>query len=111
MIVLKNTIKYFLYAMSISCILYYTIKYYFNNCLVFNSSKIVPWTIIVFIILSCLILGVSNSIKLDKVIRQNLQLGETIIKMSEQIENFHYSEMSNINSVMECVVDIDSGNI
>lgn len=104
---MRKIVRYFLFSVSLLCILYYTIKYYYENNLSFDKSNILGWTIVVFIIVVCLSIGIRNSIRLDKVLIQNKELIDKVSELSKTIEAYHYSEMSNVNSVMECVLDLD----
>ena len=62
------------------------------------------------IIIFCLLIGILNSIKLNNVTKQNKELLKQVFYLSKQIEDYCYSEMNNINSTMECILDLDKGD-
>ena len=42
--------------------------------------------------------------------KQNKELLKQVFHLSKQIEDYCYSEMNNINSTMECILDLDKGD-
>lgn len=105
----KKCIIVALYLISLFCIIYYTIKYYYNKNLTFGHNQILIWTMVIVLVIICLIIGIINSIKLNKLQNQNEELLSQISHLSKRIVGYHYSEMSNINSTMECILDLDKG--
>jgi outer membrane murein-binding lipoprotein Lpp len=106
----KKIVVTTLYLISIFCIVYYAAKYYCERNLKFEKNQILGWTIVMVIIVSSLIIGMFNSIKLNSIKKQNDELLAEVSHLSKKIGKYHYSEMSNINSTMECVLDLDKGD-
>ena len=73
---------------AIFSIVYYTVKFYMNDVLIFNNRNILGWTILVFIILATLIIGLWNSSRLNTITRQNVELLTLVHKLiDDQFES------------------------
>lgn len=106
----KKILFTILYLISIFCVVYYTIKYYCEKSLMFGEKQLFIWTVIIVIIMFCLVIGIVNYLKLNVVKEQNQELLMQASHLSKKIEEYHYSEMNNINSTMECILDLDKGD-
>lgn len=95
---IKTVVISIMSACSIYALLYYTYKFYIGETLSNNMFNI--WVLFGFITIIALILGVVNSIKLNK-------MSTTISQIANLIEDCHYSEMAELRNAMECILDLD----
>jgi len=73
---MKKLTTYIFSAISIFSLVYFTVKYYFDGALNFNRNNIMVWTILVFVILLTLILGIVNNRELQTIKSQNENIQE-----------------------------------
>lgn len=78
---MKKLTTYIFSSMSILSLLYFTIKYYFEGCLNFNRNNILVWTILIFVILLTLVLGICNNRELQIIKQQNTELSNLVIRL------------------------------
>lgn len=102
--IIKFIIVLILSACSIYALLYYTFRFYTSEILDNNMLKM--WVFFGTIILITLIIGVFNRFKLIKIEKQNAKMSATISQIASLIEDYHYSEMSELRNTMECILDL-----
>ncbi len=78
---MKKILTYLGSALSIFSLLYFTVKFYFEGSLHFAHNKVFMWTILVFIILSTLVLGIVNNQELQTIKQQNTDLTNLVVKL------------------------------
>ena len=84
---MKKLTTYIFSAISIFSLIYFTVKYYFDGALSFNRNNILVWTILVFVILFTLILGILNNRELQTIKQQNSNLIGLVSRLIESHEN------------------------
>ena len=81
---MKKFATYIFSAISIFSLVYFTVKYYYDNRLVFEENDILGWTILVLIILATLVIGTINNHKISIIQSKNKALVGTINKALER---------------------------
>ena len=103
-------IKKFIVSLSsiigISCIVYYTSKYYIERQLCFTDNMLIPWTIISSCVIVALIVGLFSLWKVDKIERQNNELKSILLKLTEDSEEYYDSLCHHLQNSRELSLDI-----
>jgi len=84
---MKKLTTYLCSIISIFSLIYFTVKYYFNGELFFGEKSVLLWTILIFIILSTLILGIVNNQELQTIKRNNVDLINLVLKLVDSHED------------------------
>lgn len=98
-------------VIGIACVIYYSSKYYIESHLFINYNQCLGFTVVIAIILISLILGIIANFKLNILQKQNKELLNEISHLSKTIQDNHYSELSAIENNMECILDVDKGDL
>ena len=103
-------IKKFIMSLSsiigISCIVYYTSKYYIERQLCFTDNMLIPWTIISSCVIVALIVGLFSLWKVDKIERQNNEMKSILLKLTEDSEEYYDSLCHHLQNSRELSLDI-----
>ena len=103
-------IKKFIVSLSaiigISCIVYYTSKYYIERQLCFTDNMLIPWIIISSCIIVALIVGLFSLWKVDKIERQNNEMKSILLKLTEDSEEYYDSLCHHLQNSRELSLDI-----
>ena len=103
---IKPILVYIGTALSIFCLTYYTIKFYFDGKLIFGNNKIFMWTILVMIILATLLLGVINNKEIITVKQQNKELVYIVNKILERQDETCDEILETLQNSREISLDI-----
>lgn len=107
---IKNNVKKFVIQVisfiSLYCIIYYTIKLYQTKYLVFDYKSIIPWSIIAFMTIISLFIGVYNINKIAKIEEQNKELKIILLKLTENSDEYYDSICHHLQNSRELSLDI-----
>ena len=87
----------------IACFIHYTAGFYNILCL---NKEIILWILFGLFILITLIIGILNSIKLCKLQKENIELKELIVKLSNEADSHYYSTLEHIQNSREISLDV-----
>lgn len=102
----KSTILTIFASIGIFCIIYYTSKFYMERHLCFTDKMLVGWTIVGTLICISLIIGIASLWKIDKIERQNDEMKDILLKMSEDSEEYYDSLCHHLQNSRELSLDI-----
>lgn len=88
------------------CLIYFTIKYYWNQKLTFNEGDLFGWSVIVLIILITLLIGIINNIEIKKVKEQNKELITIVKEICNNQENICEEVLVTLQNSREISLDI-----
>ena len=103
---IKKFIVSLSFIIGISCIVYYTSKYYIERQLCFTDNMLIPWTIISSCIIVALIVGLFSLWKVDKIERQNNEMKSILLKLTEDSEEYYDSLCHHLQNSRELSLDI-----
>ena len=93
-------------TLDILCMLYYTRKFYIEGELILGKNMLVAWTIIVAMIAISLVVGTLSLWKIGKVEKQNKEMKEILLKLTENEENYYDSLCHHLQNSRELSLDI-----
>ena len=93
-------------TLGILCMLYYTRKFYIEGELILGKNMLVAWTIIVAMIAISLVVGTLSLWKIGKVEKQNKEMKEILLKLTENEENYYDSLCHHLQNSRELSLDI-----
>ena len=93
-------------TLGILCMLYYTRKFYIEGELILGKNMLVAWTIIVAMIVISLVVGTLSLWKIGKVEKQNKEMKEILLKLTENEENYYDSLCHHLQNSRELSLDI-----
>ena len=103
---IKKFIMSLFSIIGISCIVYYTSKYYIERQLCFTDNMLIPWTIISYCVIVALIVGLFSLWKVDKIERQNNEMKSILLKLTEDSEEYYDSLCHHLQNSRELSFDI-----
>lgn len=103
---MKKFATYVFSAISIFSLVYFTVKYYYDNRLIFKENDILGWTILVLIILAALVIGIVNNREISSVKSQNRELVKIINKVLERQDSVCDEILETLQNSREIELDI-----
>ena len=103
---MKRFITFLFSVISIFCLVYFTVKYYYNNTLTFGKDGIFGWTVLILIILATLIIGIMNNREIAVVKSQNTELVTIINKLLERQDDVRDEILETLQNNKEISLDI-----
>ena len=103
---MKKFLTYSFYTISIFSLVYFIIKYYHEEFLLFKENDILGWTILTVIILATLIIGIVNNRKISIIQSQNKALVKIINKVLERQDSVCDEILETLQNSREIELDI-----
>lgn len=103
---MKKIMTYIFSIISIFSLVYFTVKYYCDSVLVFGESNIIGWTVLIFIILATLIVGIVNNKELNTLKSQNTELVSIVNKLLERQDEVCDELLVTLQNSREISLDI-----